>query len=81
MDTKYILYVRADCPFCVKASELLEEKGLNFSTLDLKTRPKVLQEMKNIYEWNTVPMVFHKNGSQIEFIGGFSDLSERLING
>ena len=81
MDTKYILYVRADCPFCVKASELLEEKGLNFSTLDLKTRPKVLQEMKNIYEWNTVPMIFRKNGSQIEFIGGFSDLSERLNNG
>ena len=81
MDTKYILYVRTDCPFCVKASELLKEKGLNFSTLDLKTRPKVLQEMKSIYEWNTVPMVFRKNGNQIEFIGGFSDLSERLING
>ena len=81
MNTKYILYVKSGCPFCEMASELLKEKGKNFSTLNLKTRPKVLQEMKDIYEWSTVPMIFAKNGKQIEFIGGFSDLTGRLSDG
>ena len=81
MDNKYILYINSDCPFCIKASELLKKKGKNFVTLNLKKRPRVLKEIKKIYNWNTVPMVFHKNGNEIELIGGFSDLSERLADG
>ena len=81
MDSKYILYVKADCPFCKKASELLENSGKKYSVLDLKRRPRVLKELKDIYEWNTVPMVFCREGDRIEFVGGFTDLSERLSNG
>ena len=36
---KYIIYVRSDCPFCEKASELLKDNNKNFSVLNLKTRP------------------------------------------
>lgn len=81
MDKKYILYIHTRCQFCKKAISLLRERDENFTTLDLSSRPKVLQELKHIYEWNTVPMVFHKDGNQIEFIGGFSDLQERLSDG
>ena len=80
MDSKYILYVHEDCPFCQKASSLLREKNKNFSTLKLKKRPKVLAELKEIYDWNTVPMVFHKQNGNIEFVGGFTDLFDRLNN-
>ena len=81
MDSKYILYVNTDCPFCTKAAELLENNGEKHSVLNLKGRPKVLRELKDIYEWSTVPMVFHKEGSKIEFVGGFTDLSKRLTDG
>lgn len=81
MDNKYILYVNSDCPFCKKATELLNEKGENFGVLNLKKRPRVLKELKEIYDWWTVPMVFHRKGTNLEFIGGFTDLSERLNDG
>jgi|1_EtaG_2_1085319.scaffolds.fasta_scaffold82568_2 glutaredoxin len=79
MSEKYILYVRTDCPFCVKAISLLKEKKEVFSVLDLKSRPKVLRELKDIYEWQTVPMIFEKtDGNVIKFIGGYTDLIKRL---
>jgi len=78
VDSKYILYVHEDCPFCQKASSLLEEKSKNFSTLKLKRRPKVLAELKEIYNWKTVPMVFYRQGGNIEFVGGFTDLLDRI---
>jgi len=80
MDKKYILYVNMDCPFCKKAVSLLEKNDENFSILNLKKRPRVLQELKEIYNWYTVPMVFERRDSEIKFIGGFTDLSERLTN-
>ena len=64
MSEKYILYVRTDCPFCVKATSLLREKKEAFSVLDLKSRPKVLRELKDIYEWQTVPMIFEKTDNE-----------------
>tara|TARA_Y100000310_G_C20213914_1_gene592644 strand:- start:233 stop:448 length:216 start_codon:yes stop_codon:yes gene_type:complete len=69
-----------DCSFCKKVIKLLKENNQNFSILNLKKRPKVLKELKEIYDWKTVPMVFHRQANKIEFIGGFTDLSERLGN-
>jgi glutaredoxin-related protein len=80
VDSKYILYVSTDCFFCKKAVDLLKENKQKFSTLNLKKRPGVLKELKEIYDWKTVPMVFHRQDNEIEFIGGFTDLSERLEN-
>jgi glutaredoxin len=81
MDKKYILYINTDCPFCTKATELLDSNGENYSALNLKSRAKVLRELKAIYEWNTVPMIFYREGNNIEFVGGFTDLSKRLSDG
>jgi glutaredoxin-related protein len=80
VDSKYILYVSTDCFFCKKAIKLLEEDKQKFSILNLKKRPAVLKELKEIYDWKTVPMVFHRQDNKIEFIGGFTDLSDRLGN-
>lgn len=80
MDSKYILYVNTDCPFCNKASALLRKNNQKFSVLNLKNRPKVLKELKEIYEWKTVPMVFYRQGNRVEFIGGYDDLNTRLKN-
>ena len=79
MSNKYILYIHSQCPFCDKAVKLLKEKDKKFGVLDLKTRPAVLNELKEIYEWTTVPMIFKRTDDKtIKFIGGYSDLAERL---
>ena len=80
MDSKYILYVHEDCPFCKKASSLLREKNKNFNTLGLKRRPKVLAELKKIYDWPTVPIIveqhMYENASTL--VGGYTDLCMHL---
>ena len=80
MDNQYILYVHSKCKFCEKAISLLKKNNKSFDILDLAARPKVLRELKEIYDWKTVPMVFYKQNKNIEFIGGFTDLSDRLSN-
>lgn len=76
---KYILYIHSGCPFCEKAVGLLKEKNKNFSVLDLKSRPRVFKELKDIYSWPTVPMIFKRvDKDTIKFVGGYTDLVERL---
>jgi len=79
MDSRYILYVRNGCPFCTKAAQLLKGKNKEFSTLDLKKRPKVLNELKDIYRWTTVPMIFEVvNDKTYRLVGGYTDLVQSL---
>ena len=76
---KYILFIKQECPYCVKAQELLESKNLNFSLVNFEMEQEsVLSEIKKAYGWETVPMVFLKADHQIEFIGGCSDLETHL---
>jgi glutaredoxin len=71
---KYVLYVKQTCPFCIKAQEFLEERGENFKIINFEEHHEdVLQNIKEAYEWPTVPMVF-KIENNINFIGGYTDL-------
>ena len=72
---KYIVFAKKDCPFCIKAQQLLEEKELDFKIVNFETdQQSVLQEIKSAYDWQTVPMVFERNREIIRFIGGYTDL-------
>jgi len=73
-DKKYILYVRTSCPFCKKAEELLIQRGESHFVVPFDTQPEALAHMKWAYSQETVPIIFKKDGSSIEFIGGYSDL-------
>tara|TARA_R110002110_G_scaffold313709_2_gene526968 strand:+ start:875 stop:1123 length:249 start_codon:yes stop_codon:yes gene_type:complete len=76
---KYIIYVKEKCPFCVKAIERLKNDNISFEKMAFDNRPAALQELKKIYEWQTVPMVFEKVGnSTYKLIGGYTDLLVRL---
>ena len=78
---RYILFVRADCPFCTKAQALLGENDLEYKVVDFKpSQDSILNEIKDAYEWSTVPMVFKRDGSSTNFIGGYTDLVEYLKN-
>ena len=72
---KFILFIKESCPFCIKAQNLLEERGLDFSVVNFEPdTTRVLQEIKSAYDWQTVPMVFERDREMIRFIGGYTDL-------
>jgi glutaredoxin len=78
---RYILFIKEECPFCRKAMEFLEKKELSYSVVNfLPGQQTVLKEIKEAYNWPTVPMVFERQGSDIKFIGGFTDLEKWLVN-
>ena len=76
---KYILFARKECPFCVKAQSLLKEKNFDHKVINFNESHKdILQEIKDAYSWNTVPMIFRLSSDSIEFIGGYTDLVKFL---
>ena len=76
---RYILFVKETCPFCVSAVDMLEKKGQDYNTgVFGSDQLGTLEEMKKAYDWATVPMIFKRDGSQIEFIGGFTELMDHL---
>jgi len=74
MKTEFILYIKNECPFCQKTKSLLEENNYPFRSLALDDYQHILEGIKDLYDWRTVPMIFKKVDSQYTLIGGFSDL-------
>lgn len=68
------LYSIDNCPYCDRAKDLLQRRGIGFQEIkiersDHEAREKLLERSG----MKTFPQIFH--GS--ELIGGFSDLSEK----
>ena len=75
MDDKYILFTRPTCIFCKKAIAYLNDGGYKYNTIEISPEQGELSdEVKRAYEWNTFPMVFHRDKNTIKFIGGYTDL-------
>ena len=75
---RYVLYVKQTCPFCIKAQELLEKQDVNFKVVNFSAENQdVLEEIKEAYEWPTVPMIF-KIEEDIRLIGGYMDLTKHF---
>lgn len=69
---KIELYTRPDCPWCVKAKELLQSKGFEFTELELGRdyQREDLQAKLPFVTRLTVPQIFVDG----ECIGGYEDL-------
>lgn len=65
-----LLYKKNPCPFCDRAINLLEGRGLKFDIVDLTDRMDELQKIKQQYGWQTVPIIVIKG----KLIGGYTDL-------
>ena len=78
---KFRLYTRSGCPYCQMAVNLLEEHQKEFECYALDNQPKLLNEIKQTYQWDTVPIVVEITSGQEKFIGGFTDLEEYLNKG
>lgn len=69
-----VIYSKTNCPFCVKAKQLLKEKNIDYREKNIKD-PEVRQELLVIYpEAKTVPQIFIDS----QHIGGYQELVKYL---
>jgi len=78
---QFRLYTKAGCPYCQMAINLLVEHQKKFECYALDKQPKLLNEIKETYRWQTVPIIVEVTEGHEKFIGGFTDLEEYLNKG
>lgn len=68
---KVEIYTKAVCPYCVRAKQLLDSKGVTYTEIPVDTDPKELEMMLLRAEGRrTVPQIFINDMG----IGGCDDL-------
>lgn len=68
---KVEVYTKDYCPYCVKAKDLLQKKGVKFTQIDVTNNDKLREEL--VHKANgrkTLPQIFINEIS----IGGYDDL-------
>jgi glutaredoxin 3 len=71
MTAQVTVYSTSVCPYCVRAKQLLERKGIEYKEINLSQEaPEVRIELMQKTNHRTVPQIFIKD----QFIGGFDQL-------
>ena len=71
MAAEVTIYATTFCPYCVRAKQLLERKGVAYKEINLSNEaPEVRVELMQRTNHRTVPQIFIKD----QFIGGFDQL-------
>ncbi|QHD65086.1 glutaredoxin 3 [Neorickettsia findlayensis] len=71
MNRKTVIYVKESCPYCAKAKELLNRKGISYTVVDITNEPDLAAVVvKKSGGKKTVPQIFINDMC----IGGFDDL-------
>lgn len=69
--SKVIVYSTTVCPYCVRAKQLLQRKGIEYKEVNLSNEaPEVRTELTQRTNHRTVPQIFIND----QFIGGFDQL-------
>lgn len=76
-DEKVIVYTTRRCPFCVRAVNLLNDKGVGFKEINIENDPQLRQEMEQKTKRKTVPQIFIGDFH----VGGCDDMYELEDNG
>ena len=81
-----IVYSTDYCPYCTKATTLLDIAGLEYEEIDITNDPKLREEVMTMAGGRkTVPQIFFKKdlntNANIVHIGGFDDLSKAFQSG
>ncbi|WP_410210972.1 glutaredoxin 3 [Aquirhabdus sp.] len=70
-DAPVTIYSTPVCPYCVRAKQLLQRKGVAYNDIDLSRQPEEARiELMQKTKQRTVPQIFIKD----TFIGGFDQL-------
>ena len=76
----FLIYGRSSCNYCSQACRLLDNASIEYIFFDLERDRKFLDEAKNFYGYETVPIVLrlcYKSGIA-NFVGGCDSLEELL---
>lgn len=64
--TNITIYTSAWCPYCIRAKQLLAQKGVTFQEISVDGKPDVRAEMSQKANSNSVPQIwindFHVGG-------------------
>lgn len=71
------MYTTRFCPYCMRARDLLERKGINFTEIPVDRDFEKRREMETRSQRRTVPQIFIDG----RHIGGFDDLHALDRNG
>ena len=77
-NANYKVWIKMNCPYCVKAQALLLEKQLKHEVFVVDEDPALLESVQKKYDWKTVPVVVEEVEDSENFIGGYTDLLEHL---
>jgi len=73
-----VLYTTGTCPFCIRAKQLLDKKGVTYTEHRVDEDPSLRPEMEEKAGGRTsVPQIFIGE----RHVGGFDELSELAIDG
>lgn len=67
---KVVIYSKDNCPYCVRAKQLLDAKKVKYQELHVDMDKNLLQEMLTRSQRRTVPQIFIDD----HHIGGCDDL-------
>ncbi len=70
MQTKVTIYTKDPCPYCVRAIQFMNNRGIVFEEIDLTGQEEKINEIKQKTGWRTVPIILFND----QVIGGYTDL-------
>ena len=66
------IYTKDHCPYCTRAKELLDHKGIAYQEVDITSNPHTLQQLVAKTQHTTVPQIFIGKA----FVGGYDELAQ-----
>lgn len=76
------VFSKAQCPYCVKAKELLKRKNIEYEEAEVGVDVKkqdIQQMVDNLgvnVQIRTVPQIFFMENNHLKYIGGFTELDK-----
>ncbi len=74
---KVEIYIKKYCPYCRRALDLLDSKGIPFTKIEVAENEELFAQIKQQTGSNTVPQILIDG----EFIGGCDDIHELNYRG
>jgi len=66
-----VIYYAPFCPYCAWAQQLLDDKGVEYSLINVNEDDELRSQMEDRSNRNTVPQIFIGD----HHVGGYDDLS------
>ncbi|MBC6686646.1 glutaredoxin 3 [Wolbachia pipientis] len=67
-----VIYVKKGCPYCIRAKDLLDRKGVEYEEIDVLKNSDLFNDIKSKYNVRTVPQIFIND----KHIGGCDKLMD-----